>query len=525
LNKRTAIAVAVVVGLVAIALPIAASVYLAWKQSFDEQMVNVVTLAHDVLRRSDESTAQSFAVFKALEDAHAADPCSDENIRLMRKLHLGAEQFQGVAYIKDDRMLCSSFGRHNTFVGPPTYQSGSGTDIRTSVEFPILPGQKFLLSTHKTSGYSVAIHPNLPLDVFVGEPDISVGVFSNAAGRLILGRGSFDPQWMKELGSASEAHFSDGRHLVAIQRSGKYSFSAYAAVPLSTVGKGLRRIALVLVPIGAVAGLVLAWAVLWVAKQQLALPAVLKVALKRNEFFLLYQPLVELRGGRCVGAEALIRWRRPSGEMVRPDLFIPVAEEAGLIHDVTKRVMDIVARDAAELLKQRPGLHIGINLSHIDLQRDDTPHLVRDLILRMGVQPHNILVEATERGFMEADKARKIMGDIRALKVKIAIDDFGTGYSSLSYLEKFPLDYLKIDKSFVDTMGGETATSQVALHIIEMAKSLKLEMIAEGVETAAQAKFLQEHGVQYAQGYFFGKPMPLKELAAFVAKMEKLAAQ
>jgi sensor c-di-GMP phosphodiesterase-like protein len=521
LNKRAAIAVAVVAGLVAIALPIAASIYMAWKQSFDEEMINVAALANDVLRRADESTAQSFAIFKALEDAHASDPCSDENMRLMRKLHLGSDQFQAVAYVKDDRMLCSSFGRHNTLLGPPTYRTGYGTDIRTAVEFPILPGRKFLMSTHKTSGYSVAIHPDLPLNVFVNEPDVSVGVFSNAAGRLILGRGSFDPQWMKELGGTPEARFSDGKYLVAIQQSGQYSFSAYAAVPLSIVGKGLRRIALVLVPMGAAAGLVLAWVVLWVARQQLALPAVLKGALKRNEFFLLYQPLVDLRGGRCVGAEALIRWRRPSGEMVRPDLFIPVAEDAGLIHDVTKRVMEIVAREAAPLLKQRPGLHIGINLSHVDLQRDDTPHLVRDLILRMGVQPHNILVEATERGFMQADKARKIMGDIRALKLKIAIDDFGTGYSSLSYLEKFPLDYLKIDKSFVDTMGGEAATSQVALHIIEMAKSLKLEMIAEGVETAAQAKFLQEHGVQYAQGYFFGKPMPLAELAAFVAKMEK----
>jgi sensor c-di-GMP phosphodiesterase-like protein len=523
MSKRTAIAVAVVVGLVAIALPVAASIYLAWKQSFEEQMANVVTLAQDVLRRSDASTDQTLAIFRTLEAAGASDPCSDANIRLMARLDLASEHVQAIGYVKDDRLLCSSYGRHNTPVGPPAYVSGSGAYIRPAVEFPVLPGNRLLLSTSKSSGYSTAINPNLPLDVFVDKSDVSVGVFAYPLKRLILKRGTFNPQWMEALGEARDARFSHDHYVVAVRRSSKHALAAFAAIPAASVYAGMRRTALILVPLGLAAGLLLAWVVFYVAKTQLALPAVLKVALKRKEFFLLYQPIVELRGGRCVGAEALIRWRRPNGEMVRPDLFIPVAEDVGLIHEVTKRVMEIVADEAEHLLKARPDFHIGINLSHVDLQLHDSPGLVRELIRKMGVQPHNILVEATERGFMQADKARQIMGEIRALNVKIAIDDFGTGYSSLSYLEKFPLDYLKIDKSFVDTMGGEAATSQVVVHIIEMAKSLNLEMIAEGVETEAQLKFLQQRGVQFAQGWFFGKPMPLRELAAFVAKMEKAA--
>jgi sensor c-di-GMP phosphodiesterase-like protein len=309
-----------------------------------------------------------------------------------------------------------------------------------------------------------------------------------------------------------------------MRRSANFPYAALAAIPANAVDAGLARTAQVFVPVGLLAGVALALVVFYLARQQMSLRTALRVALKRKEFFLVYQPIVELRGGRCVGAEALIRWRRSNGDMVRPDVFIPVAEETGLIHEITKRVMDIVARDAAAVVVAHPDLHIGINLSSKDLQSQDTPHLVQDMVRAMGVKPHNILVEATERGFMQADVVRKIMDDIHALNIKIAIDDFGTGYSSLSYLEKFKLDYLKIDKSFVDTMGGKAATSQVAFHIIEMAKSLKLEMIAEGVETEAQARFLQERGVQFAQGYFFAKPLPLSEFVAFVQKSERLAA-
>lgn len=177
----------------------------------------------------------------------------------------------------------------------------------------------------------------------------------------------------------------------------------------------------------------------------------------------------------------------------------------------------MVTRDAQGLFSQYPDFHIGINLSAADLRSDNTPHLLRTLLLDTQAGPHNILVEATERGLMGAALVRQVIHDIRALGGEVAVDDFGTGYSSLSYLGTFELDYLKIDKSFVDTLDTGAATSDVALHIIEMAKALKLKMIAEGVETEPQAHLLAARGVQLAQGWQFARPMRMDALKQHLA--------
>lgn len=523
MSRRLAISLGVIVGLIAMAAPIALSIYLASHQSLNNQLGLAASIANDVLRRSEESTDQSLAIFRTLKQAEAQDPCSEDNVRLMGKLDLGSDQIQTVGYVHDDHLLCSSYGKHNTPVGPPAYTTPYGIQVRAGVEFPVFPGLRFLLVTDVESGYSTAIHPKRPLDLFTGDPEISVGVFSTVSKKPVINRGTVNQRWLRVLGEASAAHFVDGEYVVAIERSAKYALAAYAAVPVARIAAGLWRNAVVLVPIGTIAGIVLALAVAYLTRQQMSMRTLIRRALRRDEFYLEYQPIVELRHGQCVGAEALIRWRRPDGTTIRPDLFIPVAEETGQIHEITKRVMEIVARDASALLKLRPELHVGINLSAQDLQMEGTSQLLRDLIRRMGVQPHNILIEATERGFMLGEIPKKVMEDMHAFNMQIAIDDFGTGYSSLSYLQKFKLDYLKIDKSFVDTMGGDAATSQVAHHIIEMAKSLNLKMIAEGVETEAQLHYLQKQGVQYAQGWFFSKPLPFKEFASFVARMEKTA--
>jgi sensor c-di-GMP phosphodiesterase-like protein len=330
--------------------------------------------------------------------------------------------------------------------------------------------------------------------------------------------------WIDALHDEREATFIEGNYVVAVARSVHYATIAVAALPVSHLQQRVKSAALILVPAGLVAGAILAWAILFVMRSQVAMPAVIRSALRRHEFSLVYQPIVDLRTRKLVGAEALIRWRRPTGEMVPPDIFIRVAEESGLIQRITERVINLLARDAWDFFRRHPNLHLGINLSSIDLHSARTVTLLGGLARAIRARAGNLFVEVTERGLMNEDEARVNLRAMRAAGIRVAIDDFGTGYSSLSYLESFELDYLKIDKSFVDKIGTEAATSQVITHIIRMAKDLQLQMIAEGVETEAQARFLADHGVQLAQGWLFGRPMEFSELESLLMAQELVAA-
>jgi sensor c-di-GMP phosphodiesterase-like protein len=507
---------AAAVGVLAIAAPIVISLQLARQQSYNEQSGRAALIAEEVLRRADEATGQIFAAINKLAAAKASDPCSDANISLMGDLAIASVRLRLVGYVSGDVLRCSSIGRFGAGipVGPPDYVSWREIGTRTTVRFPLALGKKFILATDLHNGYTGVVDPDEELDVFTDQPDIAMGLFAYPEQKLIEKRGAFLPQWMRDVAVGGEAEFSDAGYLIALRRSPKWDFAAYGAVPLSAVDSGLRRAALVEVPIGVVAGAILAWCVFYVSRRQIALPTQMKTGLRRGQFFLNYQPVVDLRTGKWVGAEVLIRWRLPTGRLVRPDLFIPVAEESGLITKVTRRVVDLIATEVGDLFDRYPNFRIAINLSPADLASPATVPLLRNLIERISAKPHNILVEVTERGFISGDLAQGVVHELRASGIKVAVDDFGTGYSSLAYLHTLELDLLKIDKSFVDAIGADAVTSQVLPHIVNIARDLRLETIAEGVEHEAQAKYLLGKQVNFAQGYLFARPMAFKDLSS-----------
>jgi sensor c-di-GMP phosphodiesterase-like protein len=513
-NRRRAIGITILVAIVAMAFPTIASLFLAREEALSERRAYVEQLVAAILRRADETTVQMYAAFAQLDGHHASNPCDDDNIALMARTGIAAEHLQGVGFVSDNQLLCSSFGPHgnSASVGPVDYISAQNFWIRTAVEFRNIPHTKFILVTDPKTGYTAIVHPHLLLDIFFDTKGISVGFMSYAAGHPIDLQGSYDPAWLSAIKSMDLMSFSDDKDVVALQRSKHGDYVAFAAIPLVDIDHHIWRSAIETVPLGIIAGLILIVAIAYIAKIQMALPAMIRGAIKRQEFFLEYQPIVDLRTGNWVGVEALVRWRRPSGDLVRPDIFIPVAEENGLIGRVSENIINLIRRDCPPLFAARSQFHIAINLSTDDVKSPRTAALLGQLVERSGARPENFIVELTERGFIDAEHARPFLNQMREMGIEVAIDDFGTGYSSLAYLQKLDVNFLKIDKSFVDTIGVEAATSHVVAHIIEMAKSLKLRMIAEGVETEQQREFLCARGVHYAQGWLFAKPMPIHEL-------------
>jgi diguanylate cyclase (GGDEF)-like protein/PAS domain S-box-containing protein len=258
------------------------------------------------------------------------------------------------------------------------------------------------------------------------------------------------------------------------------------------------------------------------AVERLMLKSKLRRALERDELVILYQPKVDLRDGRVVGAEALLRWRLPGHGDISPSQFIPLAEETSLILDIGEWVMNRVCSDYREWQKSvpQPG-RIAINLSLRQLKQASFIARCRNVFRRNQVSPTCFELEVTETTLM-TDPKRTIglLNELYAMGLHLAIDDFGTGYSSLSALQQFPIGTLKIDQSFVRDVAVDSDDAAIVRTIIDMGKSLNLEVIAEGVESAEQLEFLRKHGCFYAQGRLFSDAMEAKKLLAILAAQE-----
>ncbi|MVV47227.1 EAL domain-containing protein [Pseudomonas sp. PB120] len=280
-----------------------------------------------------------------------------------------------------------------------------------------------------------------------------------------------------------------------------------------------------LLPASLALGTCVGFVVFLLARQRQSLDAELTGAIRRGELQVLYQPIFDLDSRNCVGAEALLRWRRPDGTLTSPDLFIPMAENTGQIRQMTDFVLQRLLEQLGQLLRANPQLYISVNLAACDVMVPRIGQVMARLLILHRVAARQIAFEVTERGLIDVEIARENLQALRDVGHQVLIDDFGTGYCSLAYLQTLPVDCLKIDKAFIDALGHDAASSGVAPHIIHMAQSMHLKVIAEGIEHEAQVAFLSSEGVKFGQGWLFARALSAVQFIELITRGRRLAAR
>jgi EAL domain-containing protein (putative c-di-GMP-specific phosphodiesterase class I) len=257
--------------------------------------------------------------------------------------------------------------------------------------------------------------------------------------------------------------------------------------------------------------------------ERLKLKKELQRAIENDELFLEYQPIVRIRGEDIEAVEALVRWRHPERGVVPPMEFIPFAEDTGQIDDIGLWVLRRACRDAARWqaeFPKDPPLRMSVNVSAHRFMQPGFIDELKGVMSEIQLAPDTLVLEITESVLLDSKAVAGHLEEVKKLGVRLAIDDFGTGYSSLGYLRNFPIDLLKIDKSFIDSVAGGTEGSALARAVVKLGDSLGLRVVAEGVESADQAKVLESMGCELAQGYLFSRPVSAATIDDLLAMRE-----
>ncbi|MFV3403876.1 EAL domain-containing protein [Pseudomonas sp. NY15463] len=498
------------------ALLLAASVGVTLQQMRQSEIAQMNARGERFLDRLE----QVFGQLREGVDQLQAQPlrgCSQAMLRQLQQVALASRFIYETAYV-DSQVACSNRGERlvEPLRGPdiqgPTYSYwlNTTTEPNENLAALMLGRGNFLVSTSRGHLTDVV---DLP-------PGGSLLVVLDRGSRAIpvLGPAQTWPPTADWPPPSHKSLLELNDRLVYRMATKSPDYQLVLIAPRAGLPLRLNGMLWLLFPGSLVLACCIGWLVLQVIQQRRSMSSELQNALRRSELQVLYQPIFELDSRRCVGAEALVRWRRPDGSLTSPDLFIPLAENTGQIRQITDFVLQRVLEQLGQLLRANCQLYISVNLAACDVMAPRIGRVAAKLLAQHRVAARQIAFEVTERGLIDVVIARDNLQALRASGHQVLIDDFGTGYCSLAYLQTLPVDCLKIDKAFIDALGHDAASSGVAPHIIRMAHDLHLRVIAEGIESEEQAALLSGEGVRYGQGWLFAHPLSARQFIELITR-------
>ena len=513
---RLSEAVHVLGALAAALLPLIVFAVLSYHQSMrraEADLTHTVEVARQVVQDLLQQAELELTRFVQVTDGRV----SPESKKLLREIVYTNPYFREAGIIDEKGFLVHSTAAEiETPIAIPADQradpSVKSMQIVGLVQTSIMRERSIVLrlSTRGQGEVNVLVDPGLLTLLF---RDVELGPGGNL---LVVGPGGRALNVQSPLAAIDDpVALAADPHLIRVTRTiPERQMSVVGVLAKSWALKEWYAHLLYSLPLAALCSALIAFVVIRLLRRNTGLDRDLRLGIRRDELALEYQPIIDLDSGRCVAAEALLRWRHPVHGNVRPDLFIPLAEDTGLIGPLTEWVVRRALLEQEPLLRRFPDLRLSINCPTSLLVSGGLEQILR----RVMVAPQragNLVFEVTEHVFAGdgVESLREAMSRLRRAGFRFALDDFGSGYSSFGHLAEFEFEFLKIDRSFVQAIGASEATTSIFDTLVDLAATLGMVTIAEGVETDEQRRHVQRRGVALAQGWLFGLPQPITEFA------------
>lgn len=501
MSARAKKIIAVVAGMLIAGVPMAMLNF--WLESFVERQGQneIDSAAKRTIALVDYRVGRAMAALDDLAASGVAS-CRPDHLEALRAANLGIGELKEFSILAaDGHMLCSDLGAASdervvlatqAITARPDailelIQIGE-TNKFIRVQRPALTGENILAAV-------------VPASLLVPRTSSRGGLMSVHA-RMMMQNGAF----VSDVGPEPDM----SNRLSSSRKSAVYGLTVDTSVRrsvLATDYQDLQTLGFLFTGILAMA--LFAFAILLPKGDRNNPVAELERALKNGEFIPYYQPIVDITNGRVRGAEVLMRWRKPDGTVVAPAHFIPLAESSGLILEMTRALMRAVRDEVGHAAVDRPFLRIGFNLAARHFVDEQIVSDVREIFEGSSVRLTQIVLEVTERQSLDSlTSARRVIAALQGLGIKVAIDDIGAGHAGLSYMLKLGVDIIKIDKMFIDALGHDNSSMTIIETLVNLARNMRMDIVAEGVETFEQVVALRDRGIRAAQGYVFAPPLP-----------------